>query len=391
MGTSNNAEKRGSPELDKVRHHIRILADLGKLAGERTGLAAFLDRVVQQVARAVEIHHVKVLQYRPATADLIVVAGVGWKPGVVGSAVLPSDMRSPPGRTWQTAESLVIKRLDAQPDFMFSELLKEHGIVSLANVPVLVDGSAWGVLEVDSTDERDFSEDTLDFMTASGAFIGSVIQRYVTTSGEAERKAAAAVEARYSELLLREMQHRVKNNFQLILASILMQKRRYRSEDVDRALDHVASRIYALSLAHDQLAPRGDTQVVKLADYLRALCHSLRQQVENIEIEVEADEIELAVDRAVSLGLILNEAAVNSIKHAFGERGGRIRVRLEGGVGYGEGRLTISDNGKGFTKPREGGLGIKFIESLSRQIGAKAVRDSSAEGTTVTILFPIIS
>jgi signal transduction protein with GAF and PtsI domain len=181
MGTSNNAEKRGSPELDKVRHHIRILADLGKLAGERTGLAAFLDRVVQQVARAVEIHHVKVLQYRPATADLIVVAGVGWKPGVVGSAVLPSDMRSPPGRTWQTAESLVIKRLDAQPDFMFSELLKEHGIVSLANVPVLVDGSAWGVLEVDSTDERDFSEDTLDFMTASGAFIGSVIQRYVTT------------------------------------------------------------------------------------------------------------------------------------------------------------------------------------------------------------------
>jgi two-component sensor histidine kinase len=66
-------------------------------------------------------------------------------------------------------------------------------------------------------------------------------------------------------------------------------------------------------------------------------------------------------------------------------------VRLEGGVGYGEGRLTISDNGKGFKKPREGGSGLKFIESLSRQIGAKAVHESSGEGTTVSVLFPVIS
>jgi two-component sensor histidine kinase len=386
-----DVEKSSGSKLETVRRHVRILGDLGKLAGERGGLDSFLDRIVQQVARAVEIHHVKVLQYRPATADLIVAAGVGWKPGVGGSAVLPSDMRSAPGRTWQTAESLVITRLDAQSEFTFSELLKEHGIVSLANVPVMVDGSAWGVLEVDSTVERDFTEDTLQFLTAAGALVGSVIQRDATKSGEVERKATAAVEARYSELLLREMQHRVKNNFQLILSSVFMQKRRYRTDEVHRALDHVASRIYALSLAHDQLAPRGDTQVVKLADYLRALCHSLRQQVENIEIEIEADELELTVDRSVSLGLILNEAAVNSIKHAFGEQGGRIKVRLESGVGYGEGRLTISDNGKGFKKPREGGSGLKFIESLSRQIGAKAVHESSGEGTTVSVLFPVIS
>ncbi|HEY1963183.1 MAG TPA: hypothetical protein VGG69_12245, partial [Rhizomicrobium sp.] len=117
MTKENDAEKNDGAQLEKLRRHIHILADLGKLAGERRGLDSFLDRTVQQVARAVEIHHVKVLQYRPATADLIVAAGVGWKPGVVGSAVLPSDMRSPPGRTWQTAESLVIKRLEGQSEF----------------------------------------------------------------------------------------------------------------------------------------------------------------------------------------------------------------------------------------------------------------------------------
>src|SRR3954465_499214 len=123
-----DVEKSSGSKLETVRRHVRILGDLGKLAGERGGGDSFLDRIVQQVARAVEIHHVKVLQYRPSTADLIVAAGVGWKPGVVGAALLPSDMRSPPGRTWQTAEPLIISRLDSESEFVFSELLKEHDI-----------------------------------------------------------------------------------------------------------------------------------------------------------------------------------------------------------------------------------------------------------------------
>lgn len=56
-------------------------------------------------------------------------------------------------------------------------------------------------------------------------------------------------------------------------------------------------------------------------------------------------EVELAIDQAVPLGLILNEAVRNSIKHAFEEAGGRISVKLTAGVGYGEARLTVEDNG----------------------------------------------
>jgi hypothetical protein len=73
-------------------------------------------------------------------------------------------------------------------------------------------------------------------------------------------------------------QHRVKNNFQIILASIAIQKRRYPAGDAQRALDHIASRINAISLAHDQLTPREEGQVVNLSDYLRALCLSIKQQ-----------------------------------------------------------------------------------------------------------------
>jgi len=386
-----SGQEREDGALDKVRRHVRILVDISRLAGEIADLDRFLDQAVMQVARAVEINHVKVLRYRPRTADLIVVAGLGWKEGVVRTAILSADLRSAPGRAFQTAEPVTIKNFNEQEEYVRSDFLKEHGIISLINVPVLIDGAAWGVLEVDSTTPRDFSEDTTDFMMAAAALIGAFVQRYSAQPDEAVRLIAAAAEAQRRDVLLREMQHRVKNNFQLILASISIQKRRYSGGEVHRALDHVASRINAISLAHDQLAPRHDGQIVGLSDYINALCVSLRQQSEAIEIDVECDELELSIDRAVPLGLILNEAATNSIKHAFGSEGGRIGVRLAGGLGYGEARLTVSDNGSGIRKPSEGGSGLKLIASLARQIGGIVEQESSDAGTTTSLRFPLIT
>jgi two-component sensor histidine kinase len=384
------AEAGNESALDKLRRHIRILADLGRLAGEKSDLTGFLDQVVLQIARAVEIHHVKVLQYRPHTSDLLVVAGVGWKKGVVGTATLSADLRSPPGRAFRTAEPVSVKDLGEQREYAHSGLLKEHGIVSLSNVPVLIDGAAWGVLEVDSTTPRDFSEDTADFLTASAALMGTVL-RYNARPEEEARLMIAVAEAQRREVLLREMQHRVKNNFQLILSSISLQKRRYHSAEALRALDHVANRINAISLAHDQLAPRHEGQIVRLSNYIRALCNAIRQQVENVEIGVECDELELSIDRALPVGLILNEAAMNSIKHAFGPEGGGIKVRLVGGVGYGEARLTISDDGHGIKKRNEHGSGLKLISSLAKQIGGAVDQESTDSGTTTTLMFPLMT
>ena len=154
------------------------------------------------------------------------------------------------------------------------------------------------MLEIDSPSPRDFSQDTIEFLTAAAALIAAFVQRDTAEPGEAARVAAAAVEAQNRDVLLREMQHRVKNSFQLI-ASIAIQKRRHPTEDVLRALDHVASRINAISLAHDQLAPREEGQIVKLPDYLRALCLSIKQQAEGIDIDVQADELELSIHCAV--------------------------------------------------------------------------------------------
>jgi GAF domain-containing protein len=166
------AHKQQGSALDEVRRHVRIFIDLGRVASESADEYGFLDQVVVQVARAVEIDHVKVLRYRRREADLLIAAGFGWKEGVVRSATLSADLRSPPGRSFQTAQPVVIKNFQAQDDFVHSGLLQDHGIVSLVNVPVLIEGAAWGVLEVDSTRPRDFSQDTIEFLTATAALIG---------------------------------------------------------------------------------------------------------------------------------------------------------------------------------------------------------------------------
>ena len=200
----------------------------------------------------------------------------------------------------------------------------------------------------------------------------------------------AAVEAQNRDVLLREMQHRVKNNFQLILASIAIQKRRHPP---------------AMFYAHWTTLPAASTQYPWLTTssrrerrgrssgsriiFVRSVSRS-NSKPRGIDIDVQADELELSIERAVPLGLILNEVATNSLKHAFGpDAGGRISVKLVAGVGYGEGRSTVSDNGQGITAPNPRGSGLKLIAALARQIGGRVDQESSDRGTTTSLMFPV--
>src|SRR3954451_24697220 len=203
--TTDQTRPADEANLDKLRRHVRILIDVGRLAAGHSAMDRFLDQAVVQVARAVEIERVKVLRYRHRTADLIMTAGIGWKEGLVGSATFPVALRSPPGPAFLTAEPTVIADTGAAQDFTISEVLKEHGIVSLANVAILINGAAWGVLEVDSTTERAFGQDTLAFMTAAVGIIGAALQRENAEQGKADALATAAARTQAREVLLREM------------------------------------------------------------------------------------------------------------------------------------------------------------------------------------------
>ena len=115
------------------------------------------------------------------------------------------------------------------------------------------------------------------------------------------------MEAQNRDVLLREMQHRVKNSFQIILASIAIQKRRYSTEDAFRRwiMSPTASTQY--SSAHDQLAPREEGHRSSSSFpiiFVRSVFLIVKQQAEGIDFDVQADQLELSIDRAVPLFLL---------------------------------------------------------------------------------------
>ena len=385
-GTGSNEQLRA--EVERLRRHEDILIGLTRRASERVALDDFLQELAVEVAKAIEIAHVKIMRHRPERGDLFTEAGVGWRSGVVKTAAFPADMGSPPGRAFQTGLPVVIESIADEPDFRSHPILDDHGIVSLLNAPILVDGAAWGVLEADGEAPRGFGHDTVNFAVACAALAGLVVRRARAEEAQAEAVAQVAREASKRGLLLSEMQHRVKNNFQTILAMIAFQMKNLPTEEGRQVVRKLADNVMAMSLAHDQLSPTREGEEVDLRTYLEALVTSIQKPYETVTLEVEAEDMAVTIDQAVPLGLVVNEAVTNAVKHAFEpEQGGAIRIVLRP-HDTAEARLSIADNGRGM-QAREGrGSGLQLMEALARQVRGRFGRDSSQGGTTVCLTFP---
>ena len=124
------------------------------------------------------------------------------------------------------------------------------------------------------------------------------------------------------------------------------------------------------------------------SDHLKELFHLGRRRYHEPFWAVK--DVDLSIERAVPVGLILNEAATNSIKHAFGQAGGRITVKLVTGLRFGQARLAIADNGKGMDAATEAGSGRTLIAGLARQIGGAVSYESTSQGTAVSLTFPVV-
>jgi two-component sensor histidine kinase len=376
-----------SDELERVRAYSRIIADVSRLAATDPDLTEFLRQVVHQVARAVDIDRIKILRYRPDHGDLLVESGVGWKEGVVGKATLSIGLTSPPGRAVQTGKVVIIEDLPASTEYKRSGLLADHDIISLINAPVTAEGHCWGVLEADSREPRRFSSDTERFMETVAHLVGAMVQRKEFEERVVEAQAEASRELARREVLLREMQHRIKNNFQLIISMLLLQSRRSEQDAEKKALQSVADRITAIALAHDQLDPRQGLKTVDVSTYLGAICREMADLTHDVAIEADLESTAMAIDQAVPLGLITNELITNALKHAFNGPG-IIRVEFRAGAGIRESMLAVIDDGAGMGPARQGSFGTNLIEALAAQVRGRVVLERLGRGTAIRLFFP---
>jgi two-component sensor histidine kinase len=192
-------------------------------------------------------------------------------------------------------------------------------------------------------------------------------------------------------VLLQELQHRVANSLQII-ASVIMQTARKAHSDEARATLHDAhNRVMSVATLQQQLAASGLGQVA-LAAYFVKLCDSIGasmiRDANQITLDVAADDSMVEADVSVSLGLIITELVINSLKHAFpGKRRGKILVSYAShGPNW---TLAIHDNGVGMPKDAgssKPGLGTSIVQALAAQLNCRVQVSDGRPGTTVSVI-----
>ncbi len=195
---------------------------------------------------------------------------------------------------------------------------------------------------------------------------------------------------REKAILLQEIQHRVANSLQIIASVILQSARKVQSEESRVHLTDAHNRVMSVAKVQQQLAASRVGEV-ELRPYLRQLCDSIGASMIHdpgqLTLGVEADDSAVGADVSVSLGLVVTELVINSLKHAFpGRRPGAITV---GYSSDGEDwTLSVSDNGVGMPKDAASatpGLGTSIVAALASQLQSEVAVTDANPGTTVTL------
>jgi len=197
------------------------------------------------------------------------------------------------------------------------------------------------------------------------------------------------------EILLKEIHHRVKNNLNVIISLLNMQRRYIRTkEDALKAVDEIRNRIFSMSLVHAKLYKSDNFSRIDMKDYIETIIRHYLQATnleKNIQADIQVDSVYLDINTAIPCGLIINELVTNILKHAFPNRNkGKIHIffhpledsKLE---------LVIGDDGIGLNHDvnvlQSDTLGLRIVHLLVAQIHGE-VHIFNEGGTTFTIVFP---
>jgi two-component sensor histidine kinase/CheY-like chemotaxis protein len=204
-----------------------------------------------------------------------------------------------------------------------------------------------------------------------------------------DRFAALAAER---EVLLREVNHRVGNSLQIIASLLHLQATSSTQDDVTAALTNAMGRVAAVAQVHRRLYTSHDLKSVLLNQYLDALLEDLRRSAEGnrmSRLTLKAEPIEIDPDRAVAIGIIVNELVMNAVKYAYPDGAGPIHIDLtrdnEDLV------LTIADNGVGLNAkadPRSTGMGQRIVTAMASKLAASVERDPTHSGTRIVLRCP---
>jgi two-component sensor histidine kinase len=178
-----------------------------------------------------------------------------------------------------------------------------------------------------------------------------------------------------SEMQLREIHHRLKNQFNILASYISLQSRGKENEVLQDTLKEIQHRVMALSLIHDELYHSERLTVPPLDIYLSRLCKYILNDLAKAEVSIEyrIENLDLPMNTEISLALIVSELLTNSLKHAFTDQAEKL-IRIEvSRVGEDRFSLIFRDNGvglpPGFDATSADSLGMTLLRAIAKQLG----------------------
>jgi two-component sensor histidine kinase len=394
----------------QVRNLLRqqaAIAGFGTFALRQNDLLSVLTEAARVCATGLDVPFCKVCRYREAENDLLIEAGCGWKEGVVGHVVSRADRTSPQGRAFITGEPSICNDLRRDTDFKLPAFYAEHGIISTIDVVIKGTDEAsdrpYGVLEIDNNKQHDYDQHDVNFLTA----FANVLAEAVSTAERTVvlRATIAQMQALVEEkdklldqkkILAEELQHRVRNNLQLVYGMLSKQLAETLDTGGRRGIKAIARRVSTLAQVYDHLLGNEMTRTTDFRGFVRSLCRSIEQfhstPDTQITLSCDSDELILDLDQVTALGIVIVEIVSNSYDHAFLEGNGHISVIVKGpALESDSASITITDNGSGFTvDPESKRHGIGLVGRLIKQIDGTVALDS-AHGTAWTLVFPVKS
>ena len=199
-----------------------------------------------------------------------------------------------------------------------------------------------------------------------------------------------------AETLFKELNHRVKNNLQILSSVLGLQSQHVKDEDALQAIKSSESRVNAMALIHKKLYSDNNNRTIDMKDYVQELgnylVHTYGFTNDRLQLQIHCDAVSIDVDKAIPIGLILNELVSNALKYAFDKQAAPVlEIRLQE-QRAGEVSIDVRDNGVGISpqKTREGSasFGLKMVKMLIKELKGKVDVETQA-GTAYHIVLPL--
>lgn len=300
----------------------------------------------------------------------------------------------------RTRETLLLRNASEEGAFKDNQEVQALKLKSVFCLPFSKQAKFIGILYLENRlSDAVFSPKQVEMirLLSNQAAISIENARLVEQMKRAERQITASL--REKEVLLKEIHHRVKNNLQVISSLFNLQSRMVKDAEALKALRESQNRVKSMAFVHEKLHQSKDLARIDVNDYMKLLATNLAQSFggENrrgpIEMKIYSCDLNLSVDIAIPIGLIVNEVVSNCYKHAFPNgREGRIEIELQA---VNENlQLSIRDNGVGFPETidyrKTTTLGLQLIMSLVYQIHGH-VSLNRKNGSEFVFMIPVAS